>query len=142
MPSIAIHPDKIRAYLTTDYRIDFGTTPVVLRIGVRSEPLARLFDSQGVDCGAFLTAWNPMGVPQSDVANSADHARLEERLAKEARNSLPGAGCDPTGSWQPEKSVFALGLPLDAARRIGSEFSQDAIVWVGHDAVPELILLR
>ena len=140
--STKIHPDKIEAYLATNYRIDSGATPIVLRIGVRSEPLAQLFYSQGVDCGAFLTAWNPMGVAQSDAANSADHARLVERVAKEASTSLPGSGCDPTGSWPPELSVFAVGLPLATARQIGSEFRQDAIVWVGQNAVPELVLLR
>ena len=31
---------------------------------------------------------------------------------------------------------------LDDARSIGRHFNQDAIVWVGADATPQLILLR
>jgi hypothetical protein len=33
-------------------------------------------------------------------------------------------------------------LALEPARVIGTHFDQDAIVWVGADAVPLLILLR
>ena len=36
----------------------------------------------------------------------------------------------------------ALGLALEPAKTIGTHFNQDAIVWVGPDAVPQLILLR
>lgn len=33
-------------------------------------------------------------------------------------------------------------MSLGAAKAIGTQFEQDAIVWVGPDAVPQLILLR
>lgn len=44
--------------------------------------------------------------------------------------------------WPTERSYFALGLALEPAKEIGIQFGQDAIVWVGADAVPQLILLR
>ena len=47
----------------------------------------------------------------------------------------------PTG-WPAERSHFALGLGLEAARAIGTDLDQDAIVWVGADAIAQLILLR
>ena len=49
-----IHPDKVRAYLATDYRIGHTSKDIVLTIGQRSERLAALFATNGVDCGAFL----------------------------------------------------------------------------------------
>jgi hypothetical protein len=35
-----------------------------------------------------------------------------------------------------------LGLDLAAAHRLANDFEQNALVWVGADAVPKLVLLR
>jgi hypothetical protein len=35
-----------------------------------------------------------------------------------------------------------LGLDLEAARTLGNRMEQNAIVWIGADAVPELVLLK
>jgi hypothetical protein len=35
-----------------------------------------------------------------------------------------------------------LGMALDAAQEVGRRYGQNAIVWAGADAVPELVLLR
>ncbi len=45
-----IHPDKIRAYLATDYRLGHTAQDIVLTIGQRCDRLARLFAHNG---GAF-----------------------------------------------------------------------------------------
>jgi hypothetical protein len=51
--------------------------------------------------------------------------------------------CREAGTdWPAERSYFALDLGLEAARVIGIDLDQDAIVWVGADAIPQLILLR
>ena len=71
-----IHPDKVRAYLATDYRLGHTNQDIVLNIGKRSERLAALFDASGVACGAFLTAYNPRGAIRSDKANERGHAEL------------------------------------------------------------------
>jgi len=34
------------------------------------------------------------------------------------------------------------GLSLEASKSLGARFEQNAIVWSGADAVPQLILLR
>jgi hypothetical protein len=38
--------------------------------------LAAFFASKGVNCGAFLTAYNPRGAIQSDAANERAHMEL------------------------------------------------------------------
>ena len=48
-----IQPDKVRAYLATDYRLGHAEQSVVLYIEQRSEHLARLRAHNGVNCGAF-----------------------------------------------------------------------------------------
>jgi hypothetical protein len=41
-----IHPDKVRAYLATDYRLGHTSQDIVLNIGKRSERLAALVSRQ------------------------------------------------------------------------------------------------
>ena len=98
-----IQPDKVRAYLATDYRLGHSAQDIVLTIGQHSDRVAALFAENSVDCGAFLTAFNPRGAIQSEAANARDHAELA---------------------------------------RLIREHGLRAIVWVGADAVPQLIMLR
>ena len=137
-----IHPDKVRAYLATDYRLGHTNQDVVLTIGKYSERLAAFFVGSAVTCGAFLTAYNPQGSIQSGAANAQGHAELASKLQKLGLEAIEGSGSEEGTEWPAEKSYFALGLALEPAKAIGNHFDQDAIVWVGPDAVPQLILLR
>ena len=137
-----IHHDKVRAYLATDYRLGHTVQDIVLTIGKHSEPLAALFAGNGVNCGAFLTAYNPRGTVQSDEANDQAHAQLAVKLQELGLQAIEGSGSEEGTEWPAEKSYFALGLALEPSKAIGIHFDQDAIVWVGTDAVPQLILLR
>ena len=137
-----IRPDKVRAYLATVYRLGHTDQDIALTIGVRSEPLAALFTCRNLDCGAFLTACNPRGTIQPDAANNLAHVQLTEKIQELGLESIEGSSCAEGSDWPPEKSVFALGLSLEPAKALGGQFDQDAIVWVGSDAVAQLILLR
>lgn len=137
-----IHPDKIRAFLATDYRLGHTAQDIVLTIGQRSDRLAALFAAKGVNCGAFITAYNPRGALQPDAANHLAHARLATQLAQLGHEAIAGAGSEKGTDWAAEESYYALGLALEPAKAMGTHFDQDAIVWVGADAKPQLILLR
>ena len=90
--TMQIHPDKVRAYLATDYRFGHTEQDIILNIVVRSLPLSALFTSSGVACGAFLTAYNPRGSIQSDEANDRGHAELAAMLRYQALRSIEGSG--------------------------------------------------
>ena len=137
-----IHPDKVKAYEATDYRLGHTDQDIVLTIGKYSERLAALFVGSIVTCGAFLTAYNPQGTIQSDAANAQGHAELASMLQELNLQAIEGSGSEEGTVWPAEKSYFALGLALEPAKAIGIHFDQDAIVWVGPDALPQLILLR
>ena len=137
-----VHPDKIRAYLATDYRLGHAAQDIVLTIGQRSERLTALFAAKGVNCGAFLTAYNPRGTLQPEAANHLAHAQLATQLAQLGHAVIEGSGSEEGTDWPAEKSYFALGLALETAKAMGAHFDQDAIVWVGPDAEPQLVLLR
>lgn len=137
-----IPTDKITAYLATDYRFGHGLDRITLRIDTPSEALKRLYASSGYACGVFITAYNPLGQVRSHAVNEVAHARLGAELHALAIEVMEGAGADPTGAWPEEKSVFVLGVDLEAAQTLGIRYHQDAIVWVGRDAIPILVLLR
>ena len=137
-----IHPDKVRAYLATDYRLGHTAQDIVLTIGKRSDRLAALFATKGVNCGAFLTGYNPRGTLQPEAANQLAHAQLATQLEQLGHKVIAGAGSAKGTDWPAEKSYFALGMALEPAKAMGTHFDQDAIVWVGADAEPQLILLR
>ena len=142
MSQTRISADKIRAYRATDYRLGHTTQDTVLAPGLRSDRLAELFASKSVTCGAFLTAFNPLGTHRSDTENDEAHAELTKTLAHLGLESIEGSGSEVGTQWPAEKSLFALGLNRKDAIAIGRQFDQDAIVWVGDSAVPELVLLR
>jgi Protein of unknown function (DUF3293) len=133
---------KIQAYLKTDYRFSEGLDAITLHVDLRSVELARIYASFSVACGVFITAHNPWGESQSDEANDVANESLAAELAAASTKVFEGAGADPSGDWPAEKSFFALGIDLDAARSLGTRYKQDAVVWIGADAVPKLILLR
>ncbi len=141
MSSTCLPESLISAYRATRYRV-FSKPDFDLAIGQRSEVLANLYRDHAVTSAAFLTAWNPEGNLQNEAFNRAAFARLRERVASEAVEVIAGFGEDPDGVWAGEESLLALGLGREASCRIGAEFGQNAIVWVGPDAVPELVLLR
>jgi hypothetical protein len=137
-----IQIEKIEAYLATDYRVGSGSEAFVLRIGQRSSDLARHYDETALQGALFITAFNPLGLRQDDDANAAAHELLETRLRNMSSVVIEGSGSDPDGDWPPEGSFLVLGIGAEEARRLGRQFQQDAVVWAGDDATPELLLLR
>jgi len=137
----AINPDTLRAYEETHYRV-LGNAPATLRIGVPNRALAELHRACGVDCSAFVTAANPFSTLTDADANARRQAALADELLGEGLRFIEGMGEHPSGQWPGEPSFLILGLPLDAAKQLGARHAQNAIVWCGPNAVPQLILLR
>jgi Protein of unknown function (DUF3293) len=137
-----IPTDKIKAYRDTQYRVAGDGDPFTLMIDTRSEALSTLYSTTGQTCGVFITAFNPFGQAQSDEANETTHGRLGNYLRALTPHVIEGSGADPTGAWPEEKSFLALGINLVTARPLGLRFRQDAVAWVGEDAIPRLIVLR
>jgi len=135
----SIPSQTIRAYETTEYRV-FSDLGLKMNIGKHNPNIPRYQDDLlGV---AFITAFNPLGEALSDEQNE----RLHESLCTSVRESdyqfKEGEGGDPTGEWASEKSLYIEGIGLSAAIQIGNQYRQNAIVWVGTDQLPRLVLLR
>ena len=142
MTQSEIQIEKIEAYLSTHYRVGSGSEAFVLRVGQRSSELERLTRETELQGALFITAFNPLGRRQDDDANAMAHELLGAQLRNMSTVVIEGSGADPIGGWPPEGSFLALGIGAEDARRLGRHFRQDAVVWAGNDAIPELLLLR
>jgi hypothetical protein len=116
--------------------------PVVLRVGVQSPELALLHGTWRAECSAFITACNPFGTLVEAAVNVRRQAALAQELTHQGRQAISGVGQHPTGDWPGEPSFWVPGLGREAAQNLGMQFQQNAIIWAGSDAVPQLMLLR
>lgn len=136
-----IDAELIRAYEETEYRILEGQ-PFTFHIGKVSHDLSQEHKRHRVECSALLTACNPLGQQFSEDTNRTRQRALVKELNIRSLSFLSGIGQHPTGLWRAEPSYLVFGLTLEAAKTLGARFEQNAIVWTGPDAVPQLILLR
>ena len=136
-----IAQSSIQAYLHTNYHVH-GAMPLTLNIGVANAGLAALHKTHSVESSAYVTACNPYSQAQDDSANDAQQAVLARELQQNGLTYINGIGQHPTNGWSGEQSFLVLGLSHEDARMLGARHGQNAIVWCGLDAVPELVLLR
>lgn len=134
--------DSLRnAYSATEFVVVDVHAPFVLRIGQASEPLDQLYAQFGVDCAAFITAYNPYSEAATDEQNEAKQSELLQDLSDMGLACINGRGEDPGGEWPSETSVLVLGISKADAELIGMKYRQNAIVWMGADCVPKLVFL-
>ncbi len=142
MSTTAIPDELVAAYSATEYRVISDDHIFVLRIGKRSDELARKFVLTGQDGATFITAENPFSQAASAEENAANQANLYRDLAATGAVIMEGAGQGKDPAWPAEASYLAIGIPREKACELGRKYRQNAIVWIGSDAVPELVLLR
>ncbi len=137
-------PDEalLAAWRQTDYQVDTAGGSLVLHIDEHSPGLAELMRAEGVDCAAYITADNPCSTVVSAAENAAARQRLEARLREGGWRWLPGMGFDPGGDHPGEHSLLVLGITPDDAVALAREFAQDAILGIGANASPRLLVTR
>lgn len=137
----SIDPETVRAYRETEYRVH-DDPPFILKIGIVSPALVALHKFHHVESSAFITACNPLSQAHGEAANAARQDALAAELKFRSLAFIEGVGQHPSNEWSGEASFLALGVSREAARALGTRFEQNAIVWCGPAAVPELVLLR
>ena len=119
-----------------------GKTGFVLRIDQFSVALAAAHAQYGCANSAFITAFNPHSVQLPEDENLARQYALRELLREQRHAFVDGIGQHPDGLWPGEPSFLVFGLSLEEAFTLGQRFSQNAIVWAGCEAIPQLVLCR
>ena len=136
-----IDASTIQAYLETEFRV-LGDSPAILRVGVHCPELAVLHNEHRTDCSAFITACNPLSKRLDKATNAQRQAALTMELKKRSLTFIEAVGQHPSNQWPSEPSFLVLGLRAEAAQKVGLQFEQNAIIWSGADALPQVILLR
>lgn len=131
----------LRSYSETEYTTH-GDEPLTLKVGKVCTALAAMHKRHRIDCSAFITACNPLGNEVGDTANAERHAELGRELGRRSLANIEGVGEHPSNQRPGEASYLIFGLTLEAAKTLGTRLEQNAIVWAGVDAVPQLVLLR
>lgn len=137
----AIDRETIQAYLETEYRVS-APVAIALRIGDVNTALADLHHRHGIEASAFITAWNPFSRATSAEVNLQRQQILARELQQLNLTYSDGVGQHPSNQWPGEPSFLVLGATLEDAKVLGNRHEQNAIVWCGPDAVPQLVLLR
>lgn len=129
------------AYAATSFEAATPAGLLRLRIGESSDALARLYRDTHTDRAAFLTAFNPGSIRQTDDWNAAAQSKLIHELTARGFVWFKGVGRDPSDQWPAEMSALVLGISAKDACALGDQFGQAAIVWAGADATPQLVPL-
>jgi hypothetical protein len=137
----AIDAETLQAYRETDYRVLEGL-PTTLHVDAVCPELLLLHARYQANCSAFITACNPLGTRTAAPLNAQRQEALLAELSRRKLVALRGIGQHPTNAWPGEPSFLVPGVTRRDAQALGRRFEQNAIVWSGRDALPELILLR
>ena len=137
-----IAKNLIASYLCANYQIGAGPDSISLRIDQYSEALAKFLISSEQSCAAIISADNPYSLRLRNEKNWDAHESLRNFLICHSYPIIESLNLDPADSWPAEKSFFVPGLDLNTAQTLGQQYDQNAIVWIGNDAIPRLILLR
>lgn len=131
----------VQAYRETEYRV-LAEPAFILKVGQASAELLAAHKRHKTQCSAFLTACNPFSQPSDAASNAERQAALAKELKQRSLVFESGIGRHPGNGWPGEESVLVYGLTLESAKVFGTRLEQNAFVWSGADAVPQLILLR
>lgn len=116
-----------RAYRRTSYWLQ-TQPPFCVRVGAVSAAMDSLLKDYGADTWAFITAFNPHSRPVSDDENRARDAALIASLDRAGFKHIACDGVDDDGTWQTEHGHVVFGIDAAAARALGREFAQNAIL--------------
>jgi len=133
-----IAPALLSAYKQTRYHV-YSDPAFSLQINQKSAPLKALYKEGQCQSAAFITAFNPF----SQTLNAKENAQRNQMLYESTVNQYElvigkGIGEDEQHA---EDSFLVLGIGLKEAKLLGKKYEQNAIVWAGEDAVPQLVLL-
>ncbi len=130
--------DLIEAYKSSKYKV--FEPDIIIEIGVLNQDVDDLLIEYKSVEWAFITAYNPYSRVLTNDENRMRHEELKESTKAYITFEGHGAGEDP--AWEPELSLFIIGISKDEASLIGKRFEQNAIVFGVINKPPELLILN
>jgi hypothetical protein len=130
--------DLIEAYKNTKYIVfDLNLTIVIDKSNLE---INELLVKHNTKEWAFITAYNPYSRALTNEENRIRHNELIEMTKNYVTFEGHGVGQDPI--WQPELSLFIIGISKVEASKVGKKFEQNAIVYGKLNNSPELLILN
>ena len=130
----------LAAYRNTDFTIYAPDGDLVMRCEEESDAIDELVRTFGKANCAVITAHNPGPVKLGVFENAERHQELLHEVDRIGYPHFLGRGMGRASSWDPEESVFILGIPKGEAQELGRAFGQIAIVVKELGCRAELIL--
>jgi hypothetical protein len=128
----------IEAYQNTKYKI--FELALTIEIGKFNQEIDVLLQKNNSNEWSFITAYNPYSKVVSDEENNIRHDELKELTKSYKTFEGHGVGEDPT--WEPEISLFIIGISKKDAIIIGNKYEQNAIVYGQTNQAPQLLILN
>ena len=138
---MALTSELLQAYINTAYRVYDGNSVETLQIGEASDFMVERMQRLGVTSACLITASNPFSEPLGRTENTARNAALAAEIRKAGLALLPGRGESLQDEWPGEESFLVFGPTRDLAVTWCRRYRQNAVVWIGGDGVP-LLLMR
>ena len=130
----------ITEYKNAEYVV-FADPEFVMLVDKYSAALKNLMTEKQFNQAAFITAYNPYSDRLEEVENHQRQTTLIKELTNLGLEVIQGIGRDKEIEWPGEKSVLVLNVSKDTANNLGNKYGQNAIIWVGEEAIPQLVLL-
>jgi hypothetical protein len=123
------------AYRRTTYLAHAPNGDIRIKPGRRSPALDGLLNERRLREWAYLTAYNPASRKLAEEENLRRQRELIDAVRDRGLAFLEGEGIGADTRWPAEPSILILGIESDAARALGRQFGQLAIV-VGEAGQP------
>ena len=132
--------DLLAAYRSTDFIIQAPNGELIMRCEHDNDAIDELVRRSGKRNCAFITAHNPGSVKLRSFENARRHQELLHKVKAIGYPHFPGCGVGRCSNWDPEESVFIIGIARSEAQELGRSFGQIAIVAKELGCRVELIL--
>ena len=130
-------PELELLYRQARYVVEDGDVKLTIRLDDDNAALNEFLRERGIETWAFMTAYNPRSTPLTEAENHARQDNLIADLKEAGYTFLEGYG---TGDyWDPEPSLFVLGISRDKAVSTADRYGQHAILWGQADGPAELV---
>ena len=140
MSELKAKTELLAAYRNTDFIVEAPGGDLIMRCDENDAAIDDLLRSMGKSECAFITAHNPGSQKLPDIENAHRHQMLLGEVRGLGCPHLPGRGVGRDGNWEPEESLFIVGISRTQAQKLGHAFGQITIVvkMLGYPA--ELVL--
>ena len=141
MIETSINAQLLDSYQSANYHVD-ASPSFILKIGQYSPELHQIYEASHKKEATFITAFNPASVELSNEENKERNELLEQDIQMLHFDYIHGEGKCDENEWSGEESFLVFGMKQEVAIQLGKKFGQNAIVWIGENAIPELLLLK